>query len=317
MSRYEHSTGYAVPLRSSSAMLLLGLWACGGEMPSSSQPAAEPVSISIDAPVGNSSVGDRVVVQGTIRGNCRLPWVLVHPMNTGSTMWVQPKPIVGGDGVWRVNVYVGDTGAQDGAQFELLAVACPRDALNEGKTIRDVPEAMALSNTILVTKKVPTPVGDVPTGAAPPQPGPSAPEDKGKPAATGAVGAAKEGPADSSGCVPLQGQIGSSDEWGSGWIELERVTDFQAKSELRFEIGGTAEKILVRLLRAGADPNTDAGVLGKYDIPGDRRLSVKLPNARPEITQVSVHGGPKPFKRKLAPNNGGATIESVCHVQAQ
>lgn len=313
-----HASGYATALRACSAILSFATMACGGEPPRSSHPVAEHTAITINAPEGNSSVGERVVVQGTIRGNCRLPWVLVHPMSTGSTIWVQPKPIVGNDGVWRVNVYVGGAGAQEGAQFELLAIACPHEALTEGKTLREVPEAEALSNTILVTRKLPTAVSADPAAAsAPIQPEPAAPDYESKPDARSGTSAATDVPEDGAECTPLEGLIGASDEWGSGWIVLERLTDFPAKAELRFEVGGTAEKILVRLLRAGADPNTAAGELGKYDVPGDRHLAVKLPSARREITQISVHGGPKPFGRSLKPGNGGATIESVCRMASK
>lgn len=50
------------------------------------------------------------------------------------------------------------------------------------------------------------------------------------------------------GAETLAGAIGSSSQWGSGWLDLAPPVDFTKGERLKLLIGGTANKILVRLL---------------------------------------------------------------------
>lgn len=111
----------------------------------------------------------------------------------------------------------------------------------------------------------------------------------------------------------LMGTIDDSPRWGSGWLELNGPRDFSQGNKLSLYIGGDAEKVKVRLLPKGSDPNSRAGILpGVYQVPDDRIVVIKLLANRPSIVQVSVHGGSNPWgKYPLGGNNGPATLEQV------
>ncbi len=110
--------------------------------------------------------------------------------------------------------------------------------------------------------------------------------------------------------IPLLGEIGSSPRWGSGWLDLEAPTDFLKGDRVRIKVGGSASKILVRLLSKGRSPDTSVGLIGgTITIPEDRIVEVTLKYGRKEIIQVSVHGGPNPWNIPLGGGNGPATIE--------
>lgn len=110
--------------------------------------------------------------------------------------------------------------------------------------------------------------------------------------------------------IPLLGEIGSSPRWGSGWLDLEAPTDFLKGDRVRIKVGGSASKILVRLLSKGRSPDTSAGRIGgTITVPEDRIVEVTLKYDRKEIIQVSVHGGPNPWNIPLGGGNGPATIE--------
>lgn len=116
----------------------------------------------------------------------------------------------------------------------------------------------------------------------------------------------------------LAGEIGSSSSWGSGWLDLATVTDFAAGDVLRLRIGGTAGKILVRLLPEGSFPDTSVGIIGSgaVTVPKNRIVEVVLDNDRKGIIQISVHGGPNPWGRfPLGSGNGPATLESATLVR--
>ena len=51
----------------------------------------------------------------------------------------------------------------------------------------------------------------------------------------------------------VSGVVGSSNRWGSGWIDLDVTMDFKTGDRLRLTIGGTANKIKVRL-HGGSNP---------------------------------------------------------------
>ncbi len=112
----------------------------------------------------------------------------------------------------------------------------------------------------------------------------------------------------------LMGDIEDSPRWGSGALVLDPPRNFSQGEKLELIIGGSAEKIKVRLLPKNKKPDTSAGVLPNfYEVPKDNRtVLIELKEDRLNIVQVSVHGGPKPWgKYSLGGNNGPATIEQV------
>lgn len=111
----------------------------------------------------------------------------------------------------------------------------------------------------------------------------------------------------------LDGEIGSSSRWGSGWLDLATTTNFMRGDRLRLKIGGTADKILVRLLPKGGSPDSSVGIIGgAIIVPENRIVEVVLDTDRKEIIQISVHGGPNPWgKFPLGGGNGPATLETA------
>jgi hypothetical protein len=111
----------------------------------------------------------------------------------------------------------------------------------------------------------------------------------------------------------LSGETGASSQWGSGWLDLDRPTDFKSGNKLRLIIGGTAKNIKVRLLPKGRSPDTRAGMLGGVvAVPESRTVEVELQSDRPQVVQISVHGGPNPWgKYPLGGGNGPATLDSA------
>ncbi len=112
-------------------------------------------------------------------------------------------------------------------------------------------------------------------------------------------------------CTRLEGTIGMSQQWGSGWIDFEPPQDFQAGSILRLTVGGSARKILVRLLAAGESPDTPAGLLGEYQVPENRAAEVPLSADTAKVRQVSVHGGSRAWSFDLGASNGPASLAGV------
>ena len=112
---------------------------------------------------------------------------------------------------------------------------------------------------------------------------------------------------------PLSGETGSSLRWGSGWIDLTTPTDFKKGDRLKLKIGGTAEKILVRLLPEGMDPGSTTGIVGDgIKVPESRIIEITLQQDHKRIGQISVHGGPNPWgKFPLGGGNGPATLLSA------
>jgi hypothetical protein len=111
----------------------------------------------------------------------------------------------------------------------------------------------------------------------------------------------------------LQGQIGASPKWGSGWLDLAKTRDFSEGDRLRIQVGGAAKKVLVRVLRKGAEANTSEGVMGGIiEVPADRVIEVPIAATCKDVIQVSVHGGPRPWDQyDLGADNGAATL-STC-----
>ncbi len=109
---------------------------------------------------------------------------------------------------------------------------------------------------------------------------------------------------------PLTGAVGASSRWGSGWIDLEKPTDFKQGDKLKLTIGGAAENIVVRLLSKGDSPDDPAGIEGsRVLVPPSRIVQVTLKEDHRRVVQISVHGGPNPWgKYPLGGDNGPATL---------
>ena len=92
-------------------------------------------------------------MEGTVTDSNVRVWVIVHPMEV-SDYWVQPSITVKENGSWKVKIYIGRPGSVDvGKQFEIMAVANPKDNLKEGDVLSGWPEAQAKSQVIEVTRK--------------------------------------------------------------------------------------------------------------------------------------------------------------------
>ena len=115
----------------------------------------------------------------------------------------------------------------------------------------------------------------------------------------------------------LAGATGSSSQWGSGWLDLAPPVDFAKGEHLKLFIGGSADRIIIRLLPRGASPDTSAGIIaGVVNVPKSRIVEITLRENRKQIVQISVHGGPNPWgKFPLGGGNGPATIESAERVK--
>jgi len=115
---------------------------------------------------------------------------------------------------------------------------------------------------------------------------------------------------------PLDCLFGSSSRWGSGWCDFEHPINLTEGTCLRLSIGGTANKILVRILRAGEDPNEPIGLLGNpITVPNNRKIIIRLERTYSNVVQISVHGGPQAWHFNLGSNNGPATLLMVEQVE--
>jgi hypothetical protein len=114
----------------------------------------------------------------------------------------------------------------------------------------------------------------------------------------------------------LVGVTESSAKWGVGWIELNKDTDFKKGEKLRLKVGGTATKILVRLLSDLSQDDDPVGIEGGvHDVPQDRVVEVVLSADYFGVKEISVHGNPEAWSWSLGKDNGPATLESVERVQ--
>lgn len=114
----------------------------------------------------------------------------------------------------------------------------------------------------------------------------------------------------------LQGSIGVSSEYMCGWLDLASVTDFYRGETLKLRIGGSAKRILLRLLPQNIDPNSRSGIVGgPLVVPEGGQVVVMLEENHSSVKQISVHGGPNPFGLyPLGGGNGPATLISVTHI---
>lgn len=119
--------------------------------PTASAPSAE-LTVRVTEPADKETVDWRPTVHGTVSNPSATVWVIVHPMN--SAYWVQPSVGIGGDGKWRVQVYVGRApDADQDVHFEIMAIAQPKANLKEGDVVGSWPAAEAKSQVIEVIRK--------------------------------------------------------------------------------------------------------------------------------------------------------------------
>jgi hypothetical protein len=118
---------------------------------------------------------------------------------------------------------------------------------------------------------------------------------------------------DKGGCWQrMAGGIGASDQFSSGWLDLRPMSDFPRGTRLRLQIGGSAQKAVVRLLSQGDSPDSPSGIVGAFDIPTDRILMVTLDSEYKNVVQISSHGGSKPWGMfPLGGGNGPAYVTQI------
>jgi len=118
--------------------------------------------------------------------------------------------------------------------------------------------------------------------------------------------------------ILLVGRIGSSATWGSGWIDLTNPVNFSKGEKLRIKVGGTADRVVVRLTQKGADPDSSSGVIPVImPVPHDNRtIEVLVPDEMRQVIQASVHGLSNPWNQfPLGSGNGPATLISAERVR--
>jgi hypothetical protein len=110
----------------------------------------------------------------------------------------------------------------------------------------------------------------------------------------------------------MPGTVGASTQYGSGWIDFPQPVDFSKGERLRMVIGGSATKILIRMLAKGQSRDGSDGLLGGViDVPKTRVVDLMLGENRAQIIQISVHGGPNPWGKFPMPGNGPATLQAI------
>ncbi len=112
---------------------------------------------------------------------------------------------------------------------------------------------------------------------------------------------------------PLQGSLGASPEWGSGWIDFSAPIDFKKGDKIKLTLGGSAKRVMIRLLPKGSAPDQAIGIIeGKpFDVPESRIVTITLREDHKNVTQISVHGGPNPWGLFRLGGNGPATLLSA------
>jgi hypothetical protein len=110
----------------------------------------------------------------------------------------------------------------------------------------------------------------------------------------------------------IEGLTGTSRPYFSGWLDF-KARDFQNGDRIVVTVGGTATSVLLRLKEENGDANQpDIVVAEKLVVGKDRTVEVTLTSDYKKITQVSAHGGPRPFGiYDLTPSNGYATVTRV------
>jgi len=117
-------------------------------------PVQKPTEqIRITSPSDGSAVPPRPYLEGTISDAHANVWVIVHPMETGA-YWIQPTVDVREDGAWKTMLYLGRSGDIDlGKHFEIMAIANPKEMLNEADVLDKWPDAQWKSHVIEVIRR--------------------------------------------------------------------------------------------------------------------------------------------------------------------
>src|SRR6476620_818321 len=91
----------------------------------------------------------------------------------------------------------------------------------------------------------------------------------------------------------------------SAYMDLSAPRDFKKGDHLVIRVEGTAEYVKVRLLPQNGIAQEPTGIIdGKVTVPPDGKLDVVLPEARPKVTQISLHAGREAFGEVINPNGG-------------
>jgi hypothetical protein len=107
----------------------------------------------------------------------------------------------------------------------------------------------------------------------------------------------------------IPGQIGHADQYGSGWLDLATMSDFKKDEQLRITVGGSAQKVVVRLLSRRDSPDSASGILGVFSVPKNKSVLVTIDGDYSGVIQLSVHGGSNPWNMfPLGGGNGPATL---------
>lgn len=111
------------------------------------------VPIIITSPNNNESVSQRPLIQGSVSNSSYEVWVIVHPMEVAD-YWVQPRLTVRDNGIWKTSIYIGREGNIDvGKHFEIMAIANPKDKLEEGMKLSYWPDAEKKSEIVDLIRK--------------------------------------------------------------------------------------------------------------------------------------------------------------------
>jgi hypothetical protein len=112
----------------------------------------QSLSLTIEKPSQNESVGVRHEISGTVSTRSARVWVIIQPREIGDC-WVQTPIIVNSDQSWRLLAQFGeDTPEHWKKSYEVRALANPKGDLRPGKT-SCWPEAEAYSDPLYVIRK--------------------------------------------------------------------------------------------------------------------------------------------------------------------
>ncbi|HNW89670.1 MAG TPA: hypothetical protein PKN48_08390 [Bacteroidales bacterium] len=113
--------------------------------------------------------------------------------------------------------------------------------------------------------------------------------------------------------INFDGAIGLNVQFNSGFLDLKNNFDFLQGDSLVVNVGGTAQKVLIRLLASNNDANSPTGIIGTgFIVNANRLVCIRLDQDYPAIKQISAHGGPNPWGiYPLGSQNGAATIQKV------
>jgi hypothetical protein len=114
----------------------------------------------------------------------------------------------------------------------------------------------------------------------------------------------------------IDGTPKAQKEFHSSYINVPDTTSFRTGERLRFNLNGTAKQVIVRLLPSDGSYDSPTGVIDKklpvVKTQDGNYVEVVLTEDRPNVKQLSVHGGPRPFDMwALGGDNGDPILTSV------